>query len=58
MWREHAQTNQTIIQNKYFLDNFVLAYIDALINSNIEIPVWKDFIKYIKDYVSLSNLKN
>lgn len=46
------------MQNKYFLDNFVLAYIDALINSNVEMKGWKDFVKYIKDYVSLSVLRN
>ena len=57
MWREHAQAGQVKIQNKYFLDNFILAFVDALINSNIEIKGWKDFIKYIKDYVSLSALK-
>lgn len=64
MWRAQANPNLNIngyssIQNVYFLDNFVLAYIDVLINNlnnatTNEPKTWQEFIKYFKDFVTLS----
>jgi hypothetical protein len=64
MWKETTsmQTTRLVSQNKYFLDNFALAYIDILINNAYDIvPMqvknWKEFMRYLKDYEKVSKMK-
>lgn len=66
MWKNHVPNTGSIAlyQDKYFLDTFIFAFIEYFIviqNYSVGINVstlnWKNFIKYLKDYVAVSKLK-
>lgn len=50
-------------QDRYFLDNFVLSYIEFVINrtlytvGNADVKGWKEYMVYLKDYVGVSKIK-
>lgn len=50
-------------QDKYFLDNFILSYIESIITrtlysaSSVDVKTWKDYIIYLKDFVGVSKVK-
>lgn len=65
MWRNHvpAIAESSKSQDRYFLDNFILSYIEHVINrtvyavGNVEVKGWKDYLTYLKDYVGVSKIK-
>lgn len=66
MWKNHVPSSRSDTakdRDKYFLDNFILSFIEHLINSSvynigaIVAKNWLEYIQYLRDFAGVTKLK-